>query len=390
MTDVRPCEVCGAAGGVPIDAREPTGFFTDFQPEDYTGVFEWMPRSTLPTLTWGVNDGTETSVANCDVLSFSDDILSVNDNDGAGGFAFQPASIPGHSRSTGAYAIRPRQSSSISVSGATRPIALLSRRRTDVLLAGLRVWPTGVFADPRTVVGRAAWYSFAFFLRSSAAALMDVDTQEFNAGFRPTCDPNGGVLGQTFLSDTLQNGAGYCWWLGQRDNFEKLLREGDVTTAGSNASLWAIGPHAEECDTSCNRCLRDFYNLPYHGVLDWRLALDMARLSLDPHAILDLKFPWNAQNNPWQSLCHGRNAPVAVLLENLGYRESIELNGLLVYSHGSLNRVGIVRHPLWTDEHPVYSAARLEAEETFRGCNVGALNPFEVIRHPAGVLASGK
>ena len=390
MTDVRPCEVCGAAGETPIDAREPTGFFTDFQPEDYTGVFEWMPRSTLPTLTWGVNDGTETSVANCDVLSFSDDILSVNDNDGAGGFAFQPASIPGHSRSTGAYAIRPKQSSSISVSGVTRPIALLSRRRTDVLLAGLRVWPLGVFADPRTVVGRAAWYSFAFFLRSSAAVLMDVDTQEFNAGFRPTRDLDGGVLGQTFLSDTLQNGAGYCWWLGQRDNFDKLLKEGDVTIAGSNASLWANGPHAEECDTSCNRCLRDFYNLPYHGVLDWRLALDMARLSLDPHAILDLTVPWNAQSNPWQSLCHGRNAPVAVLLSNLGYRESIELNGLLVYNHEPLNRVGIVRHPLWNDEHPVYNAAKLEAEEIFKGSNIRALNPFEVIRHPAGVLAPGE
>ena len=164
--DVRPCEVCGADGGTPIDAREPTGFFTDFRPEDYTGVFEWIPRSTLPTLTWKVNDGTETSVGNCDVLSFSDDILSVNDNDGARGFPFQSASIPGHERSAGAYAIHPGQDSSISVSGATHPISLLSRRRTDVLLAGLRIWPTGVFADPKTPVGRAAWYSSRF---SSAA-----------------------------------------------------------------------------------------------------------------------------------------------------------------------------------------------------------------------------
>lgn len=139
MADVRPCEVCGADGGTPIDAREPTGFFTDFQPEDYTGVFEWTPRSTLPTLTWGVNDETETSVGNCDVLSFSDDILSVNDNDGEGGFAFQSASIPGHPRFAGAYAIHPGQGSSISVAGATRSIALLSRRRTGVLLAGLRI-----------------------------------------------------------------------------------------------------------------------------------------------------------------------------------------------------------------------------------------------------------
>ena len=390
MTDVRPCEVCGAAGGVPMDAREPTGFFTDFQPEDYTGVFEWTPRSTLPTLTWGVSDGTETSVGNCDVLYFSDDILSVNDNDGERGFAFQQASIPGYSRSAGAYAIDPGHGSPISVSGATRPIALLSRRRTDVLLAGLRIWPSGVFADPRTAVGRAAWYSFAFFLRSSAAGLMDVDTQEFNAGCRPTRQSDGSVVGQAFLSDTLQNGAGYCWWLGQPDNLGELLLQGDIDKKDGSAERWALSLHGTECDTSCNRCLRDFYNLSYHGLLDWRLAIDMARLALDPDAILDLVTPWGAHSNPWQLLCRGMNAPVPVILESLGYGEAVELNGLLAHNHKMLDRVGIVRHPLWNDDHPVYSAARLQAEEIFKGCNVEALNPFEVIRHPAGVLCPGR
>ena len=390
MADVRPCEVCGADGGTPIDAREPMGFFTDFQPEDYTGVFEWTPRSTLPTLAWGVNDGIETSVGNCDVVSFSDDILSVNDNDGAGGFSFQPASIPGHPRSAGAYAIHPGQGSPISVSGAAHQISLLSRRRTDVLLAGLQIWPPGVFADPKTSVGRAAWYSFAFFLRSSAAGLMDVDTQEFNAGFRPTRQPDESVVGQAFLSDTLQNGAGYCWWLGQPDNFEAVLLQGDIRMKDSNGERWALGLHGAECDTSCNRCLRDFYNLSYHGLLDWRLAIDVARLALDPDAILDLTTPWGTHVNPWQLLCSGINAPVPLILKNLGYEDAVELNGLLAHNHKILNRVSIVRHPLWTDDHPVYSAAKLQAEEMFKGCAIEAMNPFEVIRHPAGVLSSGK
>ena len=246
-----------------------------------------------------------------------------------------------------------------------------------------------MFADPRTVVGRAAWYSFAFFLRSSAAGLMDVDTQEFNAGFRPTRQPDGSVVGHAFLSDTLQNGAGYCWWLGQPDHLEELLLQGDIGNKDASAERWALGLHGAECDTSCNRCLRDFYNLSYHGLLDWRLAIDMARLALDPDAILDLVTPWGTHGNPWQSLCRGINAPVPVILKNLEYGEAVELDGLLVHKHKMLNRVGIVRHPLWTDDHPVYSAARLQAEEIFKGCNVEALNPFEVIRHPAGVLSRG-
>lgn len=389
MTDVQPCDVCGTDGVAPIDAREPTGFFTNFQPEDYTGVFEWTPRSTLPTLTWGVNEGSGGHVGNCDVLSFSDDILAINDNSGAGGFPFQTATLPGYQKSPGAYAINPGTGSPISVSGAGRSIALLSRRRTDVLLTGIQNWPAGVFADPRSAVGRAAWYSFAFFLRSSAAALMDVDTLEFNAGFRPTREPDGSVAGQAFLSDTLQNGAGYCWWLGQPENFEGLLRAGDVGKEGSNAQQWAISPHGEECDTSCNRCLRDFYNLFYHGLLDWRLALDMTRLALDPSSVLDLASPWQGQDNPWRPLCAGSNAPIPVILENLGYRQATEIGGLQVYRREGFNRVSIVRHPLWTDAHPLYRTVKSETGLVFKNCEIDALNPFEVIRHPAGVLSPG-
>ena len=55
-----------------------------------------------------------------------------------------------------------------------------------------------------------------------------------------------------------------------------------------------------------------------------------------------------------------------------------------------LNRVGIVRHPLWNDDHPIYSAAKRQAEDIFKGYSIEALNPFEVIRHPAGTLSLGK
>ena len=256
-----------------------------------------------------------------------------------------------------------------------------------MLLAGIQNWPVGVFADPQSAVGRAAWYSFASFLRSSAAALMDVDTLEFNAGFRPTREPDGSVAGQAFLSDTLQNGAGYCRWLGQPENFERLLREGDISREGSSAQQWAVNLHGEECDTSCNRCLRDFYNLFYHGLLDWRLALDMTRLALNPSTVLDLTSPWHGQDNPWQSLCKGSNAPIPVILENLGYRQATEIGGLQVYRRNGFNRASIVRHPLWTDAHPVYGRVKAEAELIFKDCKIDALNPFEIIRHPAGVLS---
>ncbi len=382
------CAACFSNTLSRIDARQPKGFFTDFRPTDYDGVFEWTPRSTIPTLTWESQAHSAESVANCNISTFSDDILSVNDNDGKGGFEFQKAAMSGISNSDGAYAValdRPDDDARVSVSGDKHRVALLSTKKTDVLLVSIKNWPDGVFADPRTPVGRAAWYSFAFFMRSSAAALMDVDTQEFNAGFRPTRE-HGRTAGQAFLSDTLQNGAGYCWWLGQPDNFQKLLSHGDVLSRGRNAEKWASEPHCEDCDTSCNRCLRDFYNLAYHGLLDWRLAVDMARLALDPTTNLDLTSPWSGMENPWRSLSDGFQAPVPATLRNLGYGQPMQFGSLRGHVHDRLG-VKIERHPLWTDDHPIYHTAKWEASRQFPNYKISAMNPFEVIRRPSDLLS---
>ena len=160
-------------------------------------------------------------------------------------------------------------------------------------------------------------------------------------------------------------------------------------TPASNAEQWTGGLHGSECDTSCNRCLRDFYNVSYHSLLDWRLAIDMARLALNANVVLDLKVPWTGQDNPWRLLCEGESAPVPAILKNLGYREVPEIDGLQAYKHMKFDQVRIVRHPLWTDDHPVYNTVKLEAERHFKNSQIGPLNPFEIIRHPASVLSNG-
>jgi hypothetical protein len=34
----------------------------------------------------------------------------------------------------------------------------------------------------------------------------------------------------------------------------------------------------EPCDSACYKCLKDYRNMAYHGLLDWRLAADMLTL----------------------------------------------------------------------------------------------------------------
>lgn len=313
------------------------------------------------------------------ISAFEDEILSTNDNGGVGGFDFQRATVYGRQR-PGAYAATPRSNAYVTVSGPAYRIALLSRRRTDILLVDMHDWPPGVFADPTQVEGRAAWYSVAFFLRTAAAAELDAGFRSLKVGGRP--------IGQAFLSDKLENGAGYCRWFGAAARFQGLLNQANPGISESLADLWMQESHRHECDTSCNYCLRDCYNLPYHGLLDWRLALDMARLAASSTAIIDLTSAWGQHDNLWAILLHGANAPVPATMQRLGYGEPVSFAGLRGYVHQSSQRQQILieRHPLWTDEHLAYCAAVAMAQQQYPRYSIRPLNPFRALRRPADYI----
>ena len=369
------CPICGQLTLTPVDAREPRGFVTDLTPEDYTGSFEWQPRSSRPAIdATHQPDMVAVPGTNAVVGQLGDkpehEILSVNDRGGEGfefrrlehrnaNQAFQP--VPG------AFGVLEKDGIRLRPAGETYRVALLSRRRTDVLLADVADWPAGVYADPSRgdggsgVTSRAAWYSLAFALRAAAAELLDVDTLELDASFR-TCSRDGKPAGQAFLSDKLENGAGYCRYLAAGENFARLLRQFDPGTPGGLASRWLEPAHAEECDASCNRCLRDFGNMPYHGLLDWRLALDMARL-MRGGTSPDLVTPWETCANPWGRVT--RCLPQT--LAQLGYGEAVAgtLRAfVLLHKLQPKRQVLIERHPLWTDSHPTYAAAVSAARST--------------------------
>ena len=358
--EVTDCPVCGAKELRQIDAREPAGFFTNLKPEDYTGQFEWQPHATRPTLSFDakLTDLVEHPVNNASISSANDQIISVNDNGGKGGFDFYDTVKVSEKSYPGAYSIQTtNKNNKMSISGRDYRIALLSKRTTDILLVSIKDWPDGVFADPTTVEGRAAWYSLAFWLRIAASAHLDVDQQELQAGFRVIKDElSGRVVGQAFLCDSLDNGAGYCRFLAQPNEFEELLKEGDWNDPKSLAKQWL--DHSQNCDTSCNGCLRDYANQAYHGLLDWRLALEMVRLITDSNIVIDLETPWQDIANPWLSLIEGEDSTVGKLLQSLKYGSLKKYQSLWGTTHNRrYNEALLLRHPLWTNEHPEWLAA---------------------------------
>src|ERR1700693_4321447 len=92
------------------------------------------------------------------------------------------------------------------------------------MLLGVRDYGPGRAADPRTPAGRSALYSLAFMLRRAAAVYLDIQDYELKAGIRSHEDPAlASVVGQVFLSDTLENGAGYATYLGTPAVTQELL-----------------------------------------------------------------------------------------------------------------------------------------------------------------------
>ncbi len=390
------CTVCNTPSAMlPLDTREPKGFFTDLQPQDFEGQFEWTARSTRPTLNIDAAATTLSIVNNAAVGAIWDNIHTINDNAGAGGFDFYDARID-DTLKPGAYTVEPENTRRVKAEGPSRRVALLSRRRTDVLLVDIQDWPKGIFADPMKVEGRASWYSFAFWLRIVAGALLDVDPQELQSGFRSLI--GSGVhnpIGQAFLCDQLENGAGYCRYLAQPSEFQKMLQQADATYVSSNglpsvASKWMNRAtsidHGLSCDTSCNLCIRDFGNLAYHGLLDWRLALDMARVASSGQSRVDLFSNWNGQPNPWRNLVEGTIAPVPTLLRQLGYNEPYSFGMVRVYKHSRQKKLLIECHPLWQEGHPDYQSTYADAQRQFSDCEIKPMNPFMVLRRPAAYI----
>jgi DEAD/DEAH box helicase domain-containing protein len=275
LSDPHVCPTCHDNTGRYRRARlsEPLGFRTDFTSgRPFSGRFEWSARATRAKMSAsGARDWKY--VRHARIWADQSRVYAINDNNGDD-FGFRRAD-------DGDGWVVPEAFSSgsrvppLDVHAGEDRRALASITTTDVLLAGLergRIMP-GLDLTPLRASARAAWYSFGFFLRSAAAKLLDVDPGEFRAGLR-TADYGGNLEAEVFLSDFLENGAGYSTHLGRPEVFEELLEY-----MLGRYSLASHGDRGDPCDSACYDCLKDYANMAYHGLLDWRLAFDMTLLA---------------------------------------------------------------------------------------------------------------
>ena len=274
------CPVCGATrqhdpGYRIIRLSQPAGFRTLYgQSRDFDGTFEWTPRASRPKM--GTTPLQGARRANFEVWADQETVYIINDNDGRL-FDFEKLA-------QGETWVTRESLANVGVSNpqidpgvGTDQRALASVKKTDVMVLGIVHWPAGLRSSPIGNEGlgvRSALYSFGFLARRAAADLLDVhDEREMRVGLRVLHKAGQNITGQIFISDSLENGAGYASLFGDPPETENLLRYmvGQSNTAfhGFLVGQQHAGPGPNACTTSCPDCLRDFSNLPYHSILDW-------------------------------------------------------------------------------------------------------------------------
>jgi ATP-dependent helicase YprA (DUF1998 family) len=172
--------------------------------------------------------------------------------------------------------VPPRQPHPGKCPGIFRNVFLGNLFRSDLMLLRITLKPPfGQNLADRVfrVAVEDALRSLAEGLLKAASLHLDIDPGEFSAGFRLL--PRHGkrfLRADVYLFDNLSGGAGYAEQAGQEID-AVLLRLTDVLTKCPN-----------DCETSCQGCLRHYGNRFWHESLDRWLALSLLSYLRDGNA----------------------------------------------------------------------------------------------------------
>ena len=198
---------------------------------------------------------------------------------------------------------------------------------------------------------RPALASFAEFLKQAFAFELDVSPDEFRVGRQPIV-VDGTRSEQLFIADALENGAGYARMAAD----QRTLGTGLRLHFDRQKVSWSRPAHSELCDRSCPDCLRNYGNRFSHGMLDWRLALDLSEVALGEEIDTSrwLGDVGERQVRMFAELCDTVGSPVNV--EKHGGLICVERNGKGL----------IFGHPLWHVAEGLLQPSQLQALSSFR------------------------
>ena len=237
--------------------------------------------------------------------------------------------------------------------------------------------------DFRTQGVRAAYYTLSFLIQRAIASKLDIDPTEIDV---IEVLSKTGNLGEVCLADEKINGSGFVadFCLNFLDYRDRILNGMDLYF-----KQMLSDEHIKECDSSCYKCLKSYKNMPYHGLLDWRLGIALFRVMCDNNykAGADGKF-----NTPelkgWSELAE-------TLLKSLNegfystnpYQIAKTNNGIpYMYDTEGKRKPVFASHPLWEGvaETQILADAVFEASlicnAKWDSSNVITIDTFNLLR----------
>lgn len=203
----------------------------------------------------------------------------------------------------------------------------------------------------KKVSSKGAFHSAAYLLQRCLADLLDVSPEEIELAAiteQQLDDITERSTGRIVLSDELPNGSGFVEYLHSHiDEFFKMCLE--PTSANRYTYSFINKEHAKDCKDSCYKDLKNYRNLNYHGILDWRLAIGLIRVLSDPAYLSGLDDNWDfIEINDWPEMADEYARDFALNLgidiaQDPSYYKVIE--NIPIISYRNINIV--VTHPFW-------------------------------------------
>jgi hypothetical protein len=153
--------------------------------------------------------------------------------------------------------------------GATKGLVLGTDFISDILLVSMKVEPPLTLL-PGLLATDVALRTIAEALTKAACELLELESSELQAEYRPALTPSGrsGEESEIYLYDTLPGGAG----------FSRRVERLGLSVFERAQHILETCP--DNCDRSCYRCLRSYKNKVEHDLLDRHLGASLLRFLL--------------------------------------------------------------------------------------------------------------
>ena len=332
------CAQCNEGLIKKINAITPKGYLVEYDgnTKDFDGRFEFNARAGEVTLDPNSDLKKKVHLKNIiissNVIPDEGIVHQINDNNG-------DLFCLGKVRNTNNWVVKDLLDNRNTIVENEQYYALLASKKTGVLTLSINEYNNHLKLDNTNIFQKSIFLSFGYLIRKSICHSLDIESSEFNVGYRISPLSRNHEI---FIVETAENGAGYTNFLnGETD--KRKANEVFITNLLSDGPIYngLVKEDHVTCFSSCYDCLRDYYNQNHHHLLNWRYALDLARLCHDQDAKMDYcQDYWDSYFEKYLSklVANKLNAKL----------EFVNNNYFILYPDGGRS---LVTHPFWSNSY---------------------------------------